>query len=39
MATIVALIFILSGIVFQKIGRPTGILLLALYGGYLCILF
>ncbi|WP_353095327.1 calcium/sodium antiporter [Tissierella praeacuta] len=39
MGTIVALIFILVGTFYEKIGRITGILLLALYIGYLFILF
>lgn len=39
MASIVALVFILSGIIFEKIGRFVGVLLLALYGGYMYILF
>ncbi|WMM24923.1 calcium/sodium antiporter [Tissierella sp. MB52-C2] len=39
MATIVALVFILIGTSTEKIGRLTGILLLALYGGYMTILF
>jgi len=38
-ATIVALIFILSGILFKKIGRITGLILLFIYGIYMQILF
>lgn len=39
MATIVTLIFILFGILFERMGKLTGILFLGLYGGYLYILF
>lgn len=39
MATIVTLIFILFGILFERMGKLTGILLLGLYGGYLYTLF
>lgn len=39
MAIFVALIFILSGILFKKVGRISGIILLLVYGVYMNMLF
>ncbi len=39
MATLISLVFILSGIFFKKIGRISGVSLLIIYGIYLNILF
>lgn len=39
MATLISLIFILSGILFKKIGRISGVILLIVYGVYMNILF
>ncbi len=38
-ATLISLIFILSGILFKKIGRISGVMLLIVYGVYMNILF
>lgn len=39
MATMISLIFIISGILFKKIGRVSGAILLIVYGVYMNILF
>lgn len=39
MATVMSLIFVLSGTLVNKIGRSTGIIILIIYGFYLNILF